>query len=750
MPTPAEGAPSRLPTFRRPTRREVLRGLLVAGALGLLALVLGAGVLWVTTDLPADEARNPQASVIQYADGSELAQVGTENRTSVSLDQVSEAAEFAVLAAEDRQFYSTTGISLTGIVRAAWENLRSGEIEQGGSTITQQYVRNAFLSQERSWMRKLREAVLAIKLDSTEGKQEILSDYLNTVYFGRGAYGIEAASQTFFGKPAAELTAAEGAVLAAMLASPSGYDPATHPEAARARWRYVLEGMAEQGWLDRPVSSYTYPAVKPRDRSNTLGGPTGYLVAHVEKELAAHGISESLLNTGGLVVRTTIDREAQDAAVKAVETVTGETVPPGVYRALVSVEPGTGRIRAEYGGHDYVTRQFNSVTDGTAQAGSSFKPFVLATALEEGISLRSRYDGSSPQTFREDYEVRNYGDADYGRISLLKATENSVNTVYVDLGLETGPRDIAETARELGISTEIDPARAGASIALGVTAVRPLDQAAAYATLAARGVRAEPFIVEKVTDRYGEVLYQAEVAPERALPAPVADDVNFALQQVVADGTGQAAALPGRPVAGKTGTTTGNTAAWFVGYTPLLSTAVALYSEREDTPLRNVAGVQEVTGGTLPARIWQRYMANVLEGEPVAEFAPPPFLEEDVAPSPDEEPDRERRTRAPEPEERSPSPSPPSPSPSPSSASPSPSPSPSTRSPSPEPSESDLDLPPPVEPSESPSPEPEPTQTSESPEPEPTSSPEPTTAPETSEPKPTTEASPEPSASPVG
>lgn len=597
-------------------------GLVVGPVLLVVAL---AGVVWAVTDVPLPgEVQVPQLSVVQYSDGSELARFGVENRIEVPLKQVSPAARFAVLSAEDRGFYSSSGVSPKGILRALWVNLRRGEVAQGGSTISQQYVRGAVLSSERTLSRKLQEAAIAVKLQSEYSKDEILELYLNSVYFGRGAYGIETAAQTYFGKPAGELTAAEGAVLAALLRAPSANDPEADPEQAQQRWRSVLDGMVEQGWLDGPVSEQAYPQVAPRSAgADALGGTGGYLVQQALEEVARAGIGEERLYRGGLVVQTTIDRNAQEQAVAAVREITGEDVPDGVFRALVSVQPGTGRILAEYAGPDFVARPFNSVTQGTAQAGSSFKPYVLAAALDQGVPLRTTFDGASPQLFDDTYRVRNFGGSSFGRLDLVEATAQSVNTVYVPLGLRAGTESVARTAAALGITADMSVEDSLASISLGVTAVSPLDQAVAYATLAAGGLRAEPYLVERVTDRQGGVLYQAQVRTRQVLPEDVADDVTFALQQVVTRGTGRRAQLPDRPAAGKTGTTDRNTAAWFVGYTPQLATAVAIYSERQDTPLRGIAGVREVTGGTLPARTWSRYMSAALAGQPVLEFPEP-------------------------------------------------------------------------------------------------------------------------------
>ena len=667
---------------REPIADEVAGGMslprkvasMVAAATVLLILALG--VAYAATDVPFPNAdAQAQVSLVQWSDGTELARIGAQNRMDVPLDRVSLAAQRAVLAAEDREYYEQPGISLKGIARATWANVRGGGIEQGASTITQQYVKNAYLTQERTFTRKMREILIAIKVDRRYSKDQVLEYYLNTVYFGRGAYGIEVAAQTYFDKPAADLTAAEGAVLAALLRAPSANDPATDRGAAEIRWRYVLDGMAAESWLDGDPAAQQFPDVLPKVARQDLAGPQGYLVQHVQDELADRGISEARINGGGLRIRTTLDKRAQAAAVEAVHSVSGQTAPAGVRRALVAVEPGTGRIRAEYAGDDYVTRPFNDVTQGIAQAGSSFKPYVLAAALDDGVSLKTIMNGASPQTFG-DYEVRNFGPGrgqQFGDIDLLEATASSVNTVYVPLGLRAGLPEVAETAAALGITADMTKESTLPSLSLGVTAVHPLDQAIAYATLAARGKRTEPFIVEGVTDADNRRLYEAKVEVEEVLSTGVADDTSFALQQVVSRGTGRAAQLRGRPSAGKTGTSTGNTAAWFVGYTPQLATAVALFSDDQGTPLRGVAGVGEVTGGSLPARTWRAFMGAALDGEPVLQFPPPVFGGE--APEPSPSPTSPSPASSPT---ESPSPSPtPSPTPTPTpSLSPAPPPSP--------------------------------------------------------------------------
>jgi membrane peptidoglycan carboxypeptidase len=371
-----------------------------------------------------------------------------------------------VLAAENRDYYSEPGISPKGILRAAWTNVRGGGVKQGASTITQQYAKNAYLTQERTFSRKLKEVVIAVKLDRAYSKDEVLEFYLNTVYFGRGAYGIETAAQTYFGKPP-RAHAGEGAVLAALLRSPS------RTTRSRTRRTPGSAGTTSQGHAGGGLArgrAAGVPEGEAEDTKDELAGPQGYLVQQVQDELEGKGFTEGRIRSAGLRITTTIDRRAQAEAVKAVESVTGKTLPEGVHRALVAVEPGTGRIKAQYAGTDYVAKPFNAATQGTAQAGSSFKPYVLAAALDSRMSLKTKMDGASPQMFG-DYEVENYGDESYGEIDLVEATAKSVNTVYVPLGERAGLSHVAEVATRLGHHADMSKDSRLPSFPLGTTAV---------------------------------------------------------------------------------------------------------------------------------------------------------------------------------------------------------------------------------------------------------------------------------------
>jgi membrane peptidoglycan carboxypeptidase len=668
------------------------RLLLIGGLGSILGAVALVGVGYAMTDIPDPNASSTAATTrILYADGSEMGRVGTENRVPVDIQQVPVHVQRAVLAAEDRGFYTEPGISPKGIARALFTNVRGGgEIQQGGSTITQQYAKNAFLTNERSYSRKVKEAFIALKLSRTVEKDQILEDYLNTIYFGRQASGIEVASQAYFGVPVSELTVAQGAVLASSVRSPATLDPAKHPEDAKARWDYVLDGMVTKGWLDQAErDAQVYPAVLgigegPSAKNNDLSGPKGHVITAVLEELAAKGFDDGK----GTVVTTTIRKPAQDAAIAAVQEVTGPTpTEADLQGALVSVQPGTGEIWAYYGGatgtgFDYANQ------GGGRQPGSSFKPYVLATALEKGMSLRTRLDGNSPKTFpgRED-PVRNYGGADYGQVDLVTATQSSVNTAYFELGLEVGPAQVAETARAAGIKDVPLAGEDGSvngSISLGSYEVHVLDQAVGFATFANKGIPAEPFFIRSVQDSEGDTVYEAEVKTgPPAFSEDVAADATVAMQAVVESGTARNARLAGnRPAAGKTGTSQENVDAWFVGYTPQLSTAVWLgYGERKTITIDGV----DATGGGFSSKIWKAYTDVALQGEPVLKFPP----RADVGKAAEvREP---TATRAPSPRAtQAPSPTPePSPTASPSAEAPSP-PPPPVVSEAPEPSPSPI------------------------------------------------------------
>lgn len=621
------------PAQQRSTPRTIIGWTIVGGFLVLVGLFL-FGYLTTTVPPPSSFA-TAQTSIFTYADGkSELGRVGTLNRIDVPLSAVPLGVRRAVLAAEDRKYYEEPGVSVQGIARALWANIRGGGITQGGSTITQQYAKNAYLTKARTFTRKVREIFISIKLDRTRSKDEILRDYLNTIYFGRGAYGISTASQAYFGKPVAGLDVAQGAVLAAAIQAPSRYDPLKNPTAARARWHYVIDGMVAEQWLSPSrAAGLRFPTVRKPTTRNALGGPNGHLVTAVQAELDAQGFDEDRLSASGYRVVTTIDRRLQSAAATAMADQLGTRANP--VGALAAVVPSTGAIVAMYGGRDYTgtqpAAQINLATNARPP-GSSFKPYTLATALADGVSLRTEYRGTSPLVLpgwgSTGNLVRNDSGEQCPRCDLIRATALSVNTVFAQLVLQVGPQNVARLAKAAGVTAPLADSDGFVppSITLGTRSVSPLDQAAGYATFAAQGVHVAPHLVAKVLDSAGHAVYTAKPTRTRAFSADVAADATYAMTKVVSYGTGTRARLDdGRPVAGKTGTTTNNTDAWFVGFTPQLSAAVWL-GNVDNAPLTNVPGYSGgIYGGQLPAEIWKAFLSAAMDGQPVKDFPDPVF-----------------------------------------------------------------------------------------------------------------------------
>jgi membrane peptidoglycan carboxypeptidase len=578
-----------------------------------------------------------QSTTIYYSNGKVLARIGDTNRTDVELSQVPVAVQHAVLAAEDRNFYSEPGISPTGIIRALLVDLKGGDISQGGSTITQQYVKNAYLSADRTLTRKLKEILIATKLARTTSKSTILGDYLNTIYFGRGAYGIEAAAKAYFGKDISEVNVAQGALLAAVIRGPSYYDPvlkANRP-AAKERWQYVIDGMVSQGWLSQAKADrMKFPAGAdhtPKGESSTAcRGETCFIRDAVEYELRTDdGISTSQLDLGGYKIVTTIKQQDEKALIDAEHTVVPNNQKGTPESGAASIVPGDGAITALYGGRYYCGHtklnpdsciDLSGATDQWARPpGSSFKAFTLIAALKKGISLSSMFDGP-PTVDVNGTEIHNSspGEACYG-CTLLNAFAQSINTIFVPLAAQVGPQNVVDAAYEAGIPKSRDLS-AVPDISLGPDQVSPLDLADAYATIAAQGEYAAPYLVKSVTTVSGQRVYHATPHVSQVFPADVMADATYAMEHVLeAGGTAYGHALSGRPSAGKTGTTDDNTNAWFTGFTPQLCTSVWIGNVDRDATVA-VGGVGEVFGGTLPAEVWQDTMNGALEGQAVESF----------------------------------------------------------------------------------------------------------------------------------
>ncbi len=553
---------------------------------------------------------------------------GVENRQILNSGEIPQVMRDAVVAIEDERFYMHQGVDFLGILRAAWANVMNREIVQGGSTITQQYIKNAYITDDQTLDRKLREAALAYQLEKQWSKDKILNEYLNIIYFGEGAYGVEAAAQEYFGVNAADLTIAQAALLAGLPKAPSAYSPRRDAGKAMARRDLVLNHMYQQHYISSAQLQKALDApLALVEKSGEEGTTLPYWVEMVREQLVDRYGSSTVLG-GGLLVYVSVDLGLQEKAEAAISAVLDQPGDPSA--ALVSIDVRSGRLLAMVGGSDFSKLQFNLATQGRRQPGSAFKPFVLVAALQQGVSPDALYD-SGPFTValpNGDWEVSS---TDKGPISLAEATARSSNGVYARLVMDVGADAVAETAYSMGIQTSLgdDP---NPAIALGglTTGVSPLEMAMAYATLATGGealsssVRfgeeqdAFPVAIVRVTDSDGSVLDENEVVRSRVLDEDTAALATDCLRRVISEGTGTAADI-GRPAAGKTGTTQNNRDAWFVGYTPEIVTAVWVGYPTEQKAMTDVHGVT-VTGGSLPAQIWAAFMKQALEDVPVSGF----------------------------------------------------------------------------------------------------------------------------------
>jgi penicillin-binding protein 1A len=576
-----------------------------------------------------------QNSFIYAADGSLLGAIPAErNRQPVSLARMSRWVPRATIAIEDKRFYEHGGLDPTGIARALWADVRAGGFVQGGSTITQQLVRNLYISRERTVSRKLKEACLAVKLNHDWSKKRILQTYLNQVYYGSLAYGIEAAAQTYFSKPATALTLPEAALLAGLIKAPSAYDPFVAPSVALARRNEVLDAMLAEGMVtqaEHDWAAHRPLALRPGRLYTTVREP--YFFGYVRDQLIEK-YGAATVRFGGLKVYTTIQPRFQRLAEQAIRQTLNEPTDPAA--AVISIDPATGAIRAMTAvipGRR--NNQFNLLSQARRQPGSTFKTFVLTTAVDKGIDPASTYYVSAPFTYRptakgscetgEWWCVKTYDSTYVGWTSIERATLRSDNTVYAQLTLDVTPAAVAATARRMGVRTPLDvhgvyvPA-----LGLGSIAVSPLDMASAYATLAAGGIYSEPMAIRRVVLANGNADTTAGWGTpqrKRVLSPGAAAVVTKILEENVQYGTGTKAGF-GRPAAGKTGTTDNNADAWFVGYVPQLDTAVWVGYPSGEIPMQDVHGIA-VTGGSFPAEIWHLYMANALANAPTEDFPVP-------------------------------------------------------------------------------------------------------------------------------
>jgi len=629
---------------RRRRRRAALIGVISIAALGLVAGIGGTAAVFAygsSCDLDSlRELKIGQNTFVYAADGTLLGSIPAErNRQPVAAEAMSLWIRKATIAIEDRRFFEHSGVDVEGIARAAVADIRAGRVVEGGSTITQQLVRNLYISRERTVQRKLKEACLAAKLDGAWTKHRILTTYLNQVFFGNQAYGIEAAAQTYFSKPTHELTLAESALLAGLTQAPSLYDPFTAPTRALARRAAVLSAMLETGvikrrWYEAAVKSELN--LRPGRLYSQIREP--YFFGYVRDRLIeAYGAEK--VRAGGLRVYTTIVPRYQRLAEKAIRDTMTEPTDPAA--ALISISPRTGAIRAMAAViPDRPKNEFNLLSQARRQTGSTFKTFVLAAAVEMGINPDSTYYVSAPFTYRvhpagncDDgswWCVHTYANDYYGWSSIRSATIRSDNAVYAQLTLDVTPERVAETARRMGVRAPLDVRGAYVpSIGLGSIAVSPLDIASGYATLAAGGVYAEPMAIRRVVLPDGGVDTDAGWGVpkrQRAISEGTAAVVTRILEQNIQYGTGTRAAF-GRPAAGKTGTNEEHADAWFAGYTPDLATTVWIGYTRGEIPMENVHGIA-VSGGSFPAEIWRLFMEPALDGTEPTPFAEPAYWPE--------------------------------------------------------------------------------------------------------------------------
>ncbi len=687
-------------------------------------LVGAAGLAYAMVSVPViDESATAQNNVYYWADNTQMVATGGDrNRQSVDLSQIPKAMRNAVISQENKTFYSDSGIDPKGIARAVFNMAKGGET-QGGSTITQQYVKNAMLNdQSQTISRKVKEIFVSIKVGAEEPKNKILEGYLNSAYYGRGAYGIQAAARAYFNVDAVDLNPGQCAFLSAMLKGATYYDPAgsvsvdtsATPQANQKRaltqMQDTLDKMVEYGHLSQTErAKYTELPTTQHPQSNAkLGGQIGYLVRLAKSSVLKSGkVSEQQLEKGGYSIYTTFDKKKVDEMEKAVQKVYKEKIDPKkrpetdthVQFGGASIDTKTGAIKAIYGGED-ATKHFTNNADVTgAQVGSTFKPFVLAAAMKWGVrdpdlgpvqaqdertivspkSLYSgknklkinNYDGSiwenedGEQWRQENDGQDNVGDPPDYKIDLREAMRESVNSAYVQLGMDVGLDKVKEAAVDAGLLEDSLTGSSFPSFSLGISDPSAIRMAGAYATFADSGKQREPYSVTKVTSKDGTI-YTHKVEEKQAFTAKVADNVTDVLKTVVEDGTGSNAQLPGREVAGKTGTTDGNKSAWFVGYTPQLSTAISMYRYPDDETIKNrtflemygTGGEKKIHGASFPSTIWQDYMSDAVKGLKVEGFPEPEPIGEVVNDTPSPTPTPTPSASASETEEASPSPTP--------------------------------------------------------------------------------------------
>ncbi|MFF7179459.1 transglycosylase domain-containing protein [Streptomyces sp. NPDC008121] len=607
-------------------------------------LVMGAFyAVYLLVPVPTANAQaTMQSNVYKYANGKVLARTGEINREIVGLEKIPEGVQKTFVAAENKTFYKDHGVDIKGTARGALNTI-TGKGKQGGSTITQQYVKNYYLDQDQTVTRKLKEMVIALKVDQRSSKSEILAGYMNTSYYGRSAYGIQAAAQSYYGVDASKLTVAQGAYLASLLQAPNQYDwtsaSPTGRKLVEERWNYTLNNMVEEGWLPQSErAGLTFPVPQKPKPAPGMSGQTGYLVEAANQELMRQGISEGDIRAGGWTITLNIDEKKQKSLIKAVERQLedkldreGDKKDATVQAGATSVDPKTGKVLALYGGVGATEHWLSNATRRDYQPASTFKPIVLASALENGaetqdgrkIGLGTVYDGTSKRPVEGSdvaFRPENEDNRSYGPVTVQKATNSSINSVYAQMIVDVGPGNVKKTALDLGLRDGADFGESPA-MSLGTMGASTWDMAAAYATLDNHGVKVTPTIVKSAEhkDRTAEPV---KGIGERVLGREAADTVTKAMTGVVSSGSGFRAAGD-YAAAGKTGTSENNRSAWFVGYTPELVTAVGLFGEDpkgNQVTLTDTINAGRANGGRTPAQIWGAYTTSALGGGSDARF----------------------------------------------------------------------------------------------------------------------------------
>lgn len=636
-----KSTPVRPPRGRKRGLKRIaaIAGMVLAGII-VLALIV-SGIFYLSVDLPEpNEDYTTQTTSIYYRDGTtKIGELSVQNRTEVDYSAMSDTMKNAAIAAEDRSFWTNHGVSPKGMLRSLWAIAR-GEDLQSGSTITQQYIKIRYLTSSQTMSRKLKELALAVKINKTVSKEEILSGYLNTVYFGRGAYGIEKAAETWFGTDSANLSVAQSAMLAALINSPSALDPANGEDASSTlleRYQYVLDGMLESGAInqsDHDAAFNALPDTVPVPVDDTYGGSNGFLMMMAQNELLSAGLTDSQISGGGLKVVTTFDSSMQASAVQTAQSYTTRAVANAktsglseddLHIAIASVAVGSGEVYALYGGPDYLSSQINWATTARPAA-STFKAWALLAGLDQGYGLGTVLNGSTFTPTGDSVVVHNDSNVNYGNVSLLKATSYSMNTAFTDLvtSMDNGPQSVVNMANAAGVPTG-DGWDMNNRIALGTAQVSSLSNATGFATIANDGKVNTTHVVQSVTDSGGSNLYTGPTNSSQAIDENVAKNAQTALKSVVTSGTGTTAQQLGREVIAKTGTKddgdSETISAWFVGATKQISTAVMFVAGDGNADLNPYSPYGSFSSGLYPANTWEEYMASASQGMDYESFS---------------------------------------------------------------------------------------------------------------------------------